>query len=170
MRHVLLSLYVKRAALSSLCRDKPLRLAALRFLCIGYRGGFKNQHSCDAASVFLLCGRVHPVRPDIDCETVYSALNRNVRQLPEVIWIILLKDRDNPARAANINESKAGIELDDIRTRGQRQRGDYSMEIEHGKTAVALAGEESATMLDVERHAVRALRLCAYQALHPSAG
>jgi hypothetical protein len=75
-------------------------------------------------AIFLLFGRVHTVGSDINRETVHAAPNRDVGQLPEVIRIILLKDRDSPARAADIYASKTGVELHDTRTRGQRQCSD----------------------------------------------
>src|SRR5215831_7154288 len=129
-------------------------LLSVRLLRVGCR--FKNQHACDAVAIFFLFGRVHTVGSDINCQTVHAALNRDVGQLAEMIRIILLKDRDSPARAADVYASKTWIELHDISTRGQRQCGDYLMsnEIEYSKATIALAGEERSAVFDVERHAM----------------
>src|SRR5215468_1892019 len=137
-------------------RRPLLQIARLRLPYLGCLYCFKNQHSCDAMPILFLFGRVHAMRSHIDRETMYATLNWYVGQLLEVIPVVLLKYGDRPARAADVYASKAGIELYNIRTRGQRHCSNrfVGIEIEHGKSVVALTGKEGAPVLRVERHAV----------------
>ncbi len=95
----------------------------------------------------------------VDGETVDLLLNGKVFELPVVVGIIHLEDGDRSTRTGDIDSSQAGIEFDDVRAAGHRQKcdGPVLLYIEHGHEIVPLARKECAVMFRVQRHSVVSL-------------
>ncbi len=83
-------------------------------------------------------------------------LNRKVFELPVVIWIVHLENRDRAARTTGVDSLEARIEFDDVRPSGHRQECNRLLlvEIEHSHQFISLAGKEGAVMLRVKSHPV----------------
>ena len=60
----------------------------------------------------------------IDSEAVNQLLHREIFDFPEVVRVLLLDNRDEPAGAGRICPAEAGIVLDDIGALGQREMSD----------------------------------------------
>ena len=60
----------------------------------------------------------------IDRDAVYRVLDSKVFELAVVISVVLMKNGDGTAVARDVNALKPRIELDDIRSACQGQKGD----------------------------------------------
>ena len=86
-------------------------------------------------------------------------LNREVFELPVVVWIVLVKNGNSAAVACSVDAAQTGIIFDDIWSVSKREKGDWCVlvQIEDGHQVVLFAREKSTMMLRIKRHSVIAL-------------
>src|SRR5207247_11121206 len=83
-------------------------------------------------------------------------LHRDIRKSPKTRRVVHLEHGDRAAGAGDVDPAETRIEHDDVSALRHRQVGDrpVRVEVEDGERIVALTGEEGATELGVDRHAV----------------
>jgi hypothetical protein len=74
-----------------------------------------DHHFRHGITVFFLLRRVDAVRLRINGKTVHRMLHLEVFDLPVVVGVILVKNRNGSAVAGGVDSSQAWIKFDDIR-------------------------------------------------------
>ena len=97
--------------------------------------------------------------PRIDGEAMNSRLDREVLELADVRAVVHLKHRDRATRACDVDAPEAEIERHDVGAarHGEMRGRAVRIEVDNRQHVVALAREESAAVLGVDRHPVVSL-------------
>src|SRR6266481_4867885 len=118
-----------------------------------------HHHFRHGLPVFLLLGHVDAVSFGIHGEAMDAALGRYVGELPEMIGVDHLDDRNGPAVTRNVDAPQTGVEFHDVaapRQREIRHRG-VLIKVEHSQKIILLTDQEGPVVRGIEGHTVISL-------------
>src|SRR5438270_4626359 len=102
--------------------------------------------------LFPLFRRIYPMGLEVDCKTVHFWLDWEILQLPVVVGVNLLKNRDGAAITGGIDPLQATIKFDYIWIGRHRQESDRLMfiQVEHRHQVTIVTREECAMVIRVK--------------------